>query len=185
MTYSGKWMSFVSKLSSWVIKLVFPTSRHGDSERVEERSSGFRVKKTSSKVKLQVDVKCSYDSSSRWVVITRPWIIQIWSWGTVTTRYFLDFTQNTSQHCTTLTNSAQNVNGFAQSSYWTCVLVLAQLWTTKSHVLSSKQCQYNYVFTPSEVQLHFQVLWSTWRTWTCSEHTLGMSVHEFSLFSFN
>jgi hypothetical protein len=63
-------------------------------------------------VQLQMDV----NSSSRLGVSTRPSMLQLTSWGTITTGTLFDFSKHAAQHGTNLANSAQNADGFAQSS---------------------------------------------------------------------
>ena len=58
---------------------------------------------------------------------TIPWIIQIRSWGTITTPSLSDFTQHATQEDTNFENSAQKAIGYAQTSDWTCPFVFEQL----------------------------------------------------------
>jgi hypothetical protein len=68
------------------------------------------------------------NSSSRWVVITRPWIMRRGSWGTITKRSLCHFAQGTTQSDTNFVNGAKNDNGFVQSYDKTYTLVFTRLW---------------------------------------------------------
>ena len=52
--------------------------------------------------------------------------------GTMTARSLCDFAQHPEQEDTNFVNSAQNANGFSQSSDQTCAFAFARLWPAKS-----------------------------------------------------
>jgi hypothetical protein len=118
-------------------KQISSSARMSDARAGRERSFGFRVKTVRTQ-ELRAAAGASQLILGRWLVSTRPWIIQIRSWGAITTRSLYDFAQHSTTGRHKLWKQCGKDHWLCTPPTQTCALAFVQVTVlpATSHALT-------------------------------------------------